>query len=84
MNQLSERVAAELTRIHRPSYYYQGLNAYGQHLLATSRSATVGMGTEGMNRFSCCATCRHSGPGDAWPCETAALLVEAGLMPVQP
>jgi hypothetical protein len=78
---LPERVAAELVRLHRPSFYYTGLNEVGRAKLAASRSAVVSVGTEGMHRYTCCTTCRQDGWGDRWPCETAALLVEAGLMP---
>lgn len=77
---LPDRLAMELVRLHRPSFYYTGLNEVGRAKLAQG-GAVVWIGTEGMNRYTCCVTCRHDGPGDQWPCETAALLVEAGLMP---
>lgn len=78
---LPDRVAAELTRLHRPSFYYTGLNELGRDRLARATGIEVSIGTEGMNRYTCCVTCHHDGVGDHWPCETAALLVEAGLMP---
>lgn len=82
--QLSERVAAELARIHRPARYFCGFTPAGElHMMAGGSIGPDDMPMErGMKSYTRCATCRTpSGPArDCWPCETAALLVEAGVM----